>query len=1039
MSGSPFSSALWWRALHLTERSFRPFPRTRQPALDPATRAPLDRWLEKVGFPDESAFAQRLLAEGIGPSDFAALLQETAESLQERIPDPPRWLNELQQAFGVARNGSESSGEPPGSGLLNLVAPLLVAGRSRLAQGVAKIAAANPSGPVGAHLSLSMLSASLPRQLLMMVSRTAVLEMHVAGASGRLPSGTGAERFAAFCESLTRPEVALALLQEYPVLARVVIQHVERHVDFRLELLELLCADWIRIKAAFSPREEPGPLVRIEGSSGDTHSGGRSVQVCCFASGLRVVYKPRSLAVDQHFQQLLRWINERGWEPRFRPMTVLPSGNHGWSEFIAPTDCTNAEEVSRFYERQGGFVALTYVLEAMDFHSENLIACGEHPVLIDMECLFHPRPQDSLPSAAEQALTELLSQSVLRPGLLPHRMVDDALATGVDISGLGAAPGQLMPRALGVFEASGTDDMHLTRKRMVMPDTPHRPKLRGAEVSLWEHASAVVAGFTRLYGLLLEHRDELLATDGPLGRFAKDHVRVLLRSTESYGVLLDESYHPHVLQNALDRDRLFDHLWVENPHQPHLGSVVPYEQSDLRSGDIPLFTTLVDSRDLWAADGRRIADFFDQSGLELVQERLAGLGEEDLERQSWFVRASLATLCKESAHAQGPARLRPRPTRAVDRATLLSAAADVGRRLVETVVEQNGFANWVGLTHVDHRMWVLNPLGLDLQGGLPGVVLFLATLGELTADRLARETARSGLATMRSQLADNLDTITSIGAFDGWAGLVYLFTHLGRLWGEPALFDEAEQLVRKIDSLVESDVSLDIGNGSAGAIGGLLCLAATTGSAAALRTAIRCGDRLLQGAPPAADAPWPAQSGFLRGTAGIAWALARLARHSGLDRFLEAGSALESARASSRSMSGETNGWCHGAVGIGLARLQRSESRDPGPDDELTAAVHATLAGGFGATHCLCHGDLGNLELWLQASAHLGETRWWESAQPILASVIDDMKSSGWRCATPFGIESPGLMNGLSGIGYQLLRFARPDVVPSVLTIDPPR
>ena len=40
--------------------------------------------------------------------------------------------------------------------------------------------------------------------------------------------------------------------------------------------------------------------------------------------------------------------------------------------------------MKRFYERQGGYLALLYMLQATDFHHENLIAAGEHPVLLDL-------------------------------------------------------------------------------------------------------------------------------------------------------------------------------------------------------------------------------------------------------------------------------------------------------------------------------------------------------------------------------------------------------------------------------------------------------------------------------------------------------------------------------------------------------------------------------------------------------------------------------------------------------------------------------
>ncbi len=66
-------------------------------------------------------------------------------------------------------------------------------------------------------------------------------------------------------------------------------------------------------------------------------------------------------------------------------------GAYGWTEFVEAQACDTPEQVQRFYERQGGYLALLYFLEATDFHLENLIAAGEHPVLVDLEALFHPR------------------------------------------------------------------------------------------------------------------------------------------------------------------------------------------------------------------------------------------------------------------------------------------------------------------------------------------------------------------------------------------------------------------------------------------------------------------------------------------------------------------------------------------------------------------------------------------------------------------------------------------------------------------------
>jgi class II lanthipeptide synthase len=41
----------------------------------------------------------------------------------------------------------------------------------------------------------------------------------------------------------------------------------------------------------------------------------------------------------------------------------------------------------------------------------------------------------------------------------------------------------------------------------------------------------------------------------------------------------------------------------------------------------------------------------------------------------------------------------------------------------------------------------------------------------------------------------------------------------------------------------------------------------------------------------------------------------------------------------------------------------------------------------------------------------------------------------GWSCGLPLSSQTPGLMVGLAGLGYGLLRAADPGHVPSVLTL----
>lgn len=212
------------------------------------------------------------------------------------------------------------------------------------------------------------------------------------------------------------------------------------------------------------------------------------------------------------------------------------------------------------------------------------------------------------------------------------------------------------------------------------------------------------------------------------------------------------------------------------------------------------------------------------------------------------------------------------------------------------------------------------------------------------------------------------------------------------------------------------------------------------------------------------DSPFPARgplTGFSHGAAGIAWALLELAAATGENRFRTAGLGgiayerslfsteagnwpdlrlLERGRKAERDEPAPFQvAWCHGAPGIGLARLLcRPHVAEPFLDEEIKAAVRTTLVAGFGINHSLCHGELGNLELVFEAARIFPDSSWEADTQRLLGHTVAGIERDGWLCGNPLATESPGLMTGIAGIGYGLLRCAEPTRVPSVLSLAPP-
>jgi type 2 lantibiotic biosynthesis protein LanM len=761
------------------------------------------------------------------------------------------------------------------------------------------------------------------------------------------------------------------------------------------------------------------------------------------------------MALAVHFQALLSWLNAYSNDLTFRATQILDCGTYGWMEFITARPCASRQEVERFYQRQGGYLALLYAIEAVDFHLENLIAAGEHPVLIDLETLFHPREVDEPALLEDDPAAAAALHSVLRVGLLPVRLWSNEESEGLDLSGLGGAPGQLTPFPIPVWEKEATDEMALGRQRVPRHGSDNRPSLAGAEVDLADYTEAIVAGFTTIYRLLLEHRAQLLPPDGLLAQFADAELRVILRATRVYGLLLAESFHPDLLRDALDRDRLFDRLWLAAGDHSGLAPTIIAERRALYNGDIPFFTAGAHATDVWSSATDHIDPFFAESGLAAAARRLTQFSEPDLERQVWIIRASLATLAERPHQQHRPAHVLLEAGRQVSPSELLAEACRIGDRLERLALRGPQDVNWLGLTMTSARHGEVTPLGLDLYDGMPGVALFLAYLGALSGAERYTALAHAACATMLRTVRENRADLTWIGGFVGWGGVLYTLTHLSALWRQPQLLDEAHELVDLLPALIDQDEQLDVVSGAAGCLVTLLTLYEVRPCQRTLAAAIQCGERLLARAQPAGDGLcWPvpvlgAVAGLSHGAAGIAWALLALFARTRAERFRTAargGIAYERSVFSAEAGNWQDlrdpehvrfpTAWCHGAPGIGLARLCGVPLlEDGGIRADIETALQTTFATGFGFNHSLCHGDLGNLELLLQS----GEPSWCNTAQRLAGAILDGARQHGWRCGTPMEVESPGLMTGLAGIGYGLLRLTAPARVPSVLTLEGPR
>lgn len=1012
------------------------------------------RWLSTPAFEIKSNLIHFLQHHQLSEIDFLALLAESPDSLKSRCLITPDWLEEIL----VNLNRRDMNYHSPlldtdSLGFLHLVDPLIAKYINELIFIIRDLNRQFPNAIIETTL-VNSLSDGLLEQILTIVTKTLVLEVNIARIEQILEGSNSEERYESFRKLLKTPSYRNAIFAQYPVLARHCLRICRQWLTSSKEFLGRTCHDRVLLAKTLG-YSAVGALVSADITMSDSHHQGRRVIIASFDSDLQVVYKPRSLAVAERLQSFIDWLNACGHDPQIRRITILNRGSYGWAEYVEHRSCTSALDVERFYRRQGALLAILYCLAGTDCHFQNIIASGADPVLVDIETLFQPRLAEADTSTTPGRIAQrILADSVLSVGLLPTPvLVHDNV---VDLSGLGASPFQVTQLETTGLERGGTDEVRVARVAYRIDETQNRAILDGSVVDVHDHAANLEAGFSFTYDLLRENRSELLAPGGPLSLFRDAPIRVLLRPTAAYSALLEESFHPKVLRDGVERERVLGQLWWATASQPILKRVVFSEYKQMLDGDVPYFSSTPDSVDLTSSDEELVYSVFSVSGLSIAEERIHRMSDSDLDQHRWLIRASVLCLGEE-----------PRPSIRTQRSiesgsTFVDVSAAIGERLEALAIRSSDGDSWLSLnamssTAASHRNhYSVGVVGSDLYDGLAGISLYLAYLASATSHKPFQHLAEGALKMLETRLPE-LKTSQSIGAFDGLGGLVYLYTHIGTLWSDDTLFAKATDLLTDVAIRITDDRSLDVIGGSAGCIPCLLSLHNQCPNTRSLELAVSCGDHIVA-ALRTTFKGLSGQSnrlryerGFSHGYSGIAWALSELGVIASESRFLNASLdilALERSLLSGgrwtdpedQHLSGQAS-WCHGAPGIALGRLAMSRRMDDTKIREDAESALERTAQSFDLdNHGLCHGGLGNLEALLVASETFSESpRWSMLAEKRGRLILDDIAKHGWRSASPSHIDIPGLMTGIAGIGFEFLRLANPSKIPNILLLEVPK
>jgi hypothetical protein len=325
MHDAHFDHPEWYLGLGLAERA-RCATGNRPVPASTSARTRLEQWKSQRPFANGDWLTLRLAADGLDLAALEDTLALSAADLKARTSRPD-WLAHIEDAFahGVGATNETTAfldEDNATARLLNLVGPLLESARSRLHSALTPLAG---RPPIDIDRTTATMVSIIARRALHSIERTLVLELHIAKLEGRLEGDTPEARFEHFVRSLAAHEEAASVLSRYPVLARRLVEIIDDAVVASAEFAQRLVEDWTIIRGSMSADRDPGRVVDVA-QAGDPHRRGRRVVIATFESGMRLVYKPRPVDVDVHFQQFLSFINERLDGPQFRTRAM-----GGWS------------------------------------------------------------------------------------------------------------------------------------------------------------------------------------------------------------------------------------------------------------------------------------------------------------------------------------------------------------------------------------------------------------------------------------------------------------------------------------------------------------------------------------------------------------------------------------------------------------------------------------------------------------------------------------------------------------------------------------
>lgn len=851
--------------------------------------------------------------------------------------------------------------------------------------------------------------------------KSIVADMHTLKSKIKFVGDNSQERFQFYMkERFGTADKIECFFEEYTVLARMLATRIVFHLNNLRFFIDSIVEKKNELHEKFGVNSFEIRFLSM--GAGDSHSHGKSVLL--FEIGQKkFAYKYKNLEVGEKFNQFVFRLKKYDPDLDFKVVRRIVGADYTIEECIEHEACNTMDEIRDFYYKFGEYIAIGYILCANDLHFENIIAAGKYPVIIDIETIIQNiNPIDGEASAIKKVMYSS-NETVLGTGLLPTGNLSDPKKT-VRMSALDNGK-QTLPFKVLKPTKELSDEMRYEYQEHQIDGAQNIPILNGEEVGYKEYEEEIINGMIHLLHIFYTNKQSIERDIKEL--FSNVIVRNVIKATQKYADMLEYGYHPSCTKDFVEREKLFENIWG----YPYRNlEAVPYEISDLLVNDIPIFFNNTSSKDLIASSGEIIKNYYPITAIERIVQRIDALNLEIIEKQKNILVLALGMYDGSSENFE----IKP-----VERGEkLISLAENIGDYILSKAVRgRDGTVSWADIITRDYTDWSYANLPINLYDGFSGLYLFFLQLSEITGKNKYKDILK---ILDKMLLKEGNPNIQSLNVYEGRLSCLYPLYQKLKITGENVYLGQVNYLFNSIDQSKEINTKEDWLTGKAGYLKVLINLYRHTKDSKILRRAEKCAKSI--------EIDNIHSTGFAHGYAGIAYALSELYLITHNDEYKRKFDECIRKENKLVNNSGtwldlrETNDnnqvWCHGAAGIGLARLRMLHNGYADSDvlrENVNRAVSLVVNQEL-QNDCLCHGTTGTADfLYEVCKSDFVDKEYKALARAKLEQMLEKFFNYNYVVRGMKEMPNLGLMVGLSGIGYEFLRFCSMDV-PNVLLLD---